>query len=69
VSTDDRDPEVAPNCALAGALAALPPNWSPILVFLRITIILVCWPGRAYARAVRSKLLALREEDFVRAAN
>lgn len=48
--------------------AALPPNWSPILVFFAITIILgmLDWPG--LARAVRSKLLALREEDFVRAA-
>ena len=48
--------------------AALPPNWSPILVFFGITIILgmLDWPG--LARAVRSKLLALRDEDFVRAA-
>jgi len=48
--------------------AALPPNWSPILVFFGITIILglLDWPG--LARAVRSKLLALREEDFVQAA-
>ncbi len=48
--------------------AALPANWSPILVFFGITIILglLDWPG--LARAVRSKLLALREEDFVRAA-
>jgi peptide/nickel transport system permease protein len=48
--------------------AALPPNWSPIFVFFGITIILglLDWPG--LARAVRSKLLALREEDFVRAA-
>ncbi len=48
--------------------AALPPNWSPLLVFFGITIILglLDWPG--LARAVRSKLLALREEDFVKAA-
>ena len=48
--------------------AALPPNWSPLLIFFGITIILglLDWPG--LARAVRSKLLALREEDFVRAA-
>jgi peptide/nickel transport system permease protein len=48
--------------------AALPPNWSPLLVFFGITVILglLDWPG--LARAVRSKLLALREEDFVRAA-
>lgn len=48
--------------------AALPANWSPLLVFFGITIILglLDWPG--LARAVRSKLLALREEDFVKAA-
>jgi peptide/nickel transport system permease protein len=48
--------------------AALPPNWSPVLVFFAITLILglLDWPG--LARAVRSKLLSLREEDFVRAA-
>ncbi len=48
--------------------AALPPNLSPIFVFFGITIILglLDWPG--LARAVRSKLLALREEDFVKAA-
>jgi peptide/nickel transport system permease protein len=48
--------------------AALPPNWSPILIFLGITVILglLDWPG--LARAVRSKLLSLREEDFVKAA-
>ncbi len=48
--------------------AALPVNWSPILVYFGITIILglLDWPG--LARAVRSKLLALREEDFANAA-
>ncbi|NMM45176.1 ABC transporter permease [Rhodospirillaceae bacterium KN72] len=48
--------------------AAMPVNWSPILVFLGITVILglLDWPG--LARAVRSKLLALREEDFAVAA-
>ena len=48
--------------------AALPANWSPVLVFFAITLILglLDWPG--LARAVRSKLLALREEEFVRAA-
>ena len=49
--------------------AALPVTWSPILVFLGITVILgmLDWPG--LARAVRSKLLALREEDYCAAAN
>jgi len=48
--------------------AALPVTWSPILVYFGITIILglLDWP--ALARAVRSKLLALREEDFATAA-
>src|SRR3546814_1071033 len=44
--------------------AALPPNWSPLVIYFGITIILglVDWTG--LARAVRSKLLSLREEDF-----
>ena len=48
--------------------AALPVTWSPILVFLGITVILglLDWPG--LARAVRSKQLSLREEDFCAAA-
>ena len=48
--------------------AALPVTWSPIGVFLGITVILglIDWTG--LARAVRSKLLALREEDFCTAA-
>ncbi|MEX6506207.1 ABC transporter permease [Jiella sp. M17.18] len=48
--------------------AALPLTWSPLLVYFGITLILALldWPG--LARAVRSKLFALREEDFVVAA-
>ena len=48
--------------------AILPVTWSPILVYMGITLILgmLDWPG--LARAVRSKLLALREEDFCTAA-
>ncbi|MFM9860762.1 ABC transporter permease [Pseudoxanthobacter sp. M-2] len=48
--------------------AALPVTWSPVLIYLGITVILglLDWPG--LARAVRSKLLALREEDYARAA-
>tara|TARA_B100000676_G_scaffold264743_1_gene277259 strand:- start:98 stop:748 length:651 start_codon:yes stop_codon:yes gene_type:complete len=48
--------------------ASLPVNWSPISVFVGITVILglLDWPG--LARAVRSKLLALREEEFCVAA-
>lgn len=48
--------------------AAMPKDWSPILVFFGITVLLglLDWPG--LARAVRSKLLSLREEDFCVAA-
>lgn len=48
--------------------AALPVTWSPIIIYFGITIILglIDWTG--LARAVRSKLLALREEDFATAA-
>jgi peptide/nickel transport system permease protein len=48
--------------------AILPVTWSPVLVFFGITIILALleWPD--LARAVRSKLLSLREEDFATAA-
>ncbi|MCP4326820.1 MAG: ABC transporter permease [Alphaproteobacteria bacterium] len=48
--------------------AALPVTWSPILIYFGITLILglIDWTG--LARGVRSKLLALREEDFCTAA-
>ncbi|MEM9206448.1 MAG: ABC transporter permease, partial [Pseudomonadota bacterium] len=48
--------------------AALPVTWSPLYVYLGITAILglLDWPG--LARAVRSKLLALREEEYAKAA-
>ncbi len=58
-----------PSIPLWMALAAiLPPKWSPILIYFGITVILglVDWTG--LARAVRSKLLSLREEDYVLAA-
>jgi peptide/nickel transport system permease protein len=48
--------------------AALPVHWSPILVYFGITIILGLLDWTGLARAVRSKLLALREEDFCTAA-
>lgn len=48
--------------------AALPVTWSPIGVFLGITVILGFLDWTGLARAVRSKLLALREEDFCTAA-
>lgn len=48
--------------------AALPVTWSPTLIYFGITIILglIDWTG--LARAVRGKILALREEDFATAA-
>ena len=48
--------------------AAVPSHWGPVAVFFIISIILgiLDWPG--LARAVRSKFLSLREEEFVRAA-
>jgi peptide/nickel transport system permease protein len=48
--------------------AAIPANWGPVPVFLMISVILglLDWPG--LARAIRSKFLSLREEDYVRAA-
>jgi peptide/nickel transport system permease protein len=58
-----------PELPLWMALAAiLPVTWSPLWVYFGITIILglLDWPG--LARAVRSKLLSLREEDFTVAA-
>ena len=58
-----------PSIPLWLALAAIMPvDWSPIVVYFGITIILglIDWTG--LARAVRSKLLSLREEDYVLAA-
>ncbi|MDH3281904.1 MAG: ABC transporter permease, partial [Gammaproteobacteria bacterium] len=48
--------------------AVLPVNWSPILVFFGITVILALLDWMGLARAVRSKILALREEDYCTAA-
>lgn len=48
--------------------AALPVTWSPIIIYFGITIILGLLDWTGLARAVRSKLLAVREEDFVTAA-
>ncbi|MET4699834.1 peptide/nickel transport system permease protein [Constrictibacter sp. MBR-5] len=48
--------------------AALPVTWSPILIYFGITIILGLLDWTGLARAVRSKFLALREEDFTMAA-
>ncbi len=58
-----------PSIPLWLALAAIMPvTWSPVVIYFAITIILglIDWTG--LARSVRSKLLALREEDYVLAA-
>ncbi len=55
-----------PSIPLWLAIAAIiPVTWSPLSVYFIITIILglIEWTG--LARAVRSKLLSLREEDYV----
>jgi peptide/nickel transport system permease protein len=58
-----------PSIPLWLALAAIMPvTWSPILIYFGITIILGLLDWTGLARAVRSKLLALREEDYVLAA-
>jgi peptide/nickel transport system permease protein len=48
--------------------AAMPITWDPLWVYFGITLILglIDWTG--LARAVRSKVLSLREEDFAQAA-
>ncbi len=48
--------------------AAMPVSWDPLWVYFGITFILglIDWTG--LARAVRSKILALREEEFAQAA-
>jgi len=48
--------------------AALPRDWSALQVYVAITLILALIGWTWLARTVRSKLLALREEEFVMAA-
>lgn len=58
-----------PEIPLWMALSAiLPITWSPIFIFFGITVILAMLDWTGLARAVRSKLLALREEDYCTAA-
>jgi len=58
-----------PHLPLWMALSAiLPVTWSPVLVYFGITLILGMIEWTHLGRAVRSKLLALREEDFCVAA-
>jgi len=57
-----------PSIPLWLALAAiLPITWSPLFVYFGITVILGLLDWTGLARTVRSKLLALREEDYVSA--
>ncbi len=48
--------------------AVLPLSWSPLLIYFAITVILAMIEWTGLARAVRSKLFALREEEFCTAA-
>jgi peptide/nickel transport system permease protein len=48
--------------------AALPKEWPPMRIYLMITILLGFLGWTNLARRVRSKLLSLRDEDFVVAA-
>ncbi len=58
-----------PSIPLWLALAAImPADWSPFVIYLGITFILGLLDWTGLARAVRSKLLSLREEDYVLAA-
>ncbi|MGD9869227.1 MAG: ABC transporter permease, partial [Hyphomicrobiales bacterium] len=58
-----------PQIPLWMALAAiLPVTWSPLLIYFGITLILAMLDWTGLARAVRSKLLSLREEDYCMAA-
>ena len=48
--------------------AVLPLSWSALLIYFAITLILALIEWTGLARAVRSKLFALREEEFCTAA-
>ncbi len=48
--------------------AIMPVTWSPIFIFFGISALLGLLDWTSLARAVRSKLLALREEDYCTAA-
>ena len=62
-------PKSFPHLPLWLALsAALPVTWSPLLVYFGITLILALLDWPSLGRAVRSKLLSLREEDYALAA-
>jgi len=48
--------------------AALPAHWSPLKVYVGITLVLSFLGWTGLARQVRGKILSLREEDFATAA-
>jgi peptide/nickel transport system permease protein len=49
--------------------AAMPPEWPPVQVYFGITIILATLSWTGLARVVRSRLIQVREEEFVMAAS
>ena len=58
-----------PQIPLWMALSAiLPVTWSPLLIYFAITVILAMLDWTGLARAVRSKILSLREDDYCLAA-
>ena len=48
--------------------AAIPKGWTSLQVYFAMTLILACMSWTGLCRVVRGKLLALREEDYARAA-
>jgi peptide/nickel transport system permease protein len=48
--------------------AAMPSDWSPLLIYFMITVVLSLFGWMGLARVVRGKILALREEDYATAA-
>lgn len=48
--------------------AALPREWSSLKVYIAVTIILTCIGWTNLARRVRSKLLSMKDEEFILAA-
>jgi ABC-type dipeptide/oligopeptide/nickel transport system permease subunit len=48
--------------------AAIPKEWTSLQVYFIMTLILACMSWTGLCRVVRGKLLALREEDYARAA-
>jgi peptide/nickel transport system permease protein len=52
-----------------GLAAAVPGHWSILRIYFAITLIIALIGWTELARVVRGRLLALREEDFVMAAN